>query len=64
MKKKTAALSFLSICVSLAILLMFEIITPPVSGIIFALALLLFGSASRGFRTEHINTNNEDNNAA
>jgi ABC-type dipeptide/oligopeptide/nickel transport system permease subunit len=64
MKKKTAALSFLSICVTLAILLLLEIITPTISGIIFALALLIFGSASRGFRTEQASAKNKDHNAA
>ena len=50
MSRKTAAFSFLGICVVLAILLLIKAITPLVSGIIFAIALVLFGLLSRGFR--------------
>ena len=38
------------ICLVLALLLLARIISSPVSGIIFAIALVLFGSFSRGFR--------------
>jgi hypothetical protein len=50
MSRKTAAFSFLGICVVLAILLLIKAITPLVSGSIFAIALVLFGVFSRGFR--------------
>lgn len=51
MKRKTAALSFLAICLALAILLLTNTISPMVGGILFAIALVLFGVASRGFTT-------------
>ena len=49
MKRRTAGLLFLGICATLAILLLAEIVTPLVSGCIFAVALILFGALSRGF---------------
>jgi uncharacterized membrane protein len=49
MNRKTAALSFLAICLVLVILLLAKTITALVGGIIFALALALFGVISRGF---------------
>ncbi len=50
MNRKTASLSFLGICVVLAILLLIKVITPLVSGSIFAIALVPLGVISRGFR--------------
>ena len=49
MKKKSAGLLFLAICIILAILLLTKTISILVSGIIFALALVILGIASRGF---------------
>ena len=50
MKRKVAIVFFLIVCVILAILLLTQTITIMVSSIIFAIALVLFGSISRGFR--------------
>ena len=50
MNRKLAAPLFLGVCVILAILLFMKAITPLVSGIIFAIALVLFGLFSRGFK--------------
>jgi len=50
MNRKTAAFSFLGICVVLAILLLIRAIPPLVSGSIFAITLVLLGVFSRGFR--------------
>ncbi|HEX7502690.1 MAG TPA: hypothetical protein VF451_04660 [Acidobacteriota bacterium] len=49
MNKKTAGLIFLGICVVLAALLIASAISPILSGIIFAIALVSFGIFSRGF---------------
>lgn len=49
MNRKTASMIFLGICVVLAVLLLLDVITPIVSGSIFAVALVIFGSISRGF---------------
>ena len=49
MKKNTAGLLFLAICIVLAILLLTKTISSIVSGSIFALALIILGSASKGF---------------
>lgn len=50
MNGKIAALLFLAVCVVLATLLAAGIIGPPVSGSIFAIALVLLGGMSGGFR--------------
>jgi hypothetical protein len=50
MYRKLAAFIFIGICVILAILLLIGAITPLVSGIIFAIALVLLGLLSWGFR--------------
>jgi hypothetical protein len=50
MTRKLALSLFLGTCILLAILLITRVITPLVSGIIFAVALVLFGGLSRGFR--------------
>jgi len=49
MNKKTAGLTFLGVCLVLAVLLATEVISPLVSGSIFAIALAFFGILSRGF---------------
>ena len=50
MKAGTAGLFFLAVCVILAVLLILDVITPIVSGAVFAIALVLLGGASGGFR--------------
>jgi hypothetical protein len=52
MTKKTAVFLFMGICVVLAILLLSGSISGLLSGGIFAVALLIFGVLSRGFRKE------------
>jgi hypothetical protein len=49
MNKKTAGLDFLGVCVVLAALLAAKVISPLLSGSIFAIALVGFGILSRGF---------------
>jgi len=49
MNKKMAGLIFLGVCVVLAALLAAKVITPILSGSIFAVALVGFGILSRGF---------------
>jgi hypothetical protein len=53
MDRKLALGLFLAACIILAILLITRLITPLVSGMIFAVALVLFGGLSRGFRKEN-----------
>ena len=50
MKRRTAGFIFLGICVLLAILLLAKVITPLTSSILFAVALVVFGLLSGGFR--------------
>ena len=50
MRAKTAGLIFLGICLALAVLLILDVISFIVAGIIFAAALAGLGLASRGFR--------------
>lgn len=50
MNKKTAGISFLTVCVILAILLLTKVITSTFSAIIFAVVLVVFGVLSKGFR--------------
>jgi Flp pilus assembly protein TadB len=52
MNKKTAGFVFLSICVVLAIFLLAHSITPIIGGALFALALVILGVLSKGFRRE------------
>ncbi|MFH1382143.1 MAG: hypothetical protein ABIH70_04530 [Chloroflexota bacterium] len=47
MKRRTAALVFLGICIVLAILLLTRTIPPLVSGITFAIALVAYGLVAR-----------------
>ncbi|MFH2107952.1 MAG: hypothetical protein ABII93_04720 [Chrysiogenia bacterium] len=49
MNRKTAALSFLSVCLVLAILLVAKAIFPIISASIFAIALVVSGLLSRAF---------------
>jgi len=49
MNKKMAGLTFLGVCVVLAVLLVSKAISPIVSGSIFAVALVGFGISSHGF---------------
>ena len=50
MKGKAAGFLFLGICVILAALLLLKVISPLVSGIVFAVALATLGALSGGFR--------------
>lgn len=50
MKKNIAGLMFLGVCIILAILLITKLISPFVSGSVFAIALVLLGGFSKGFR--------------
>lgn len=52
MKGKAAGLIFLGVCIILAVLLLARIIAPMTSGIIFAVALVVLGGLSRGFRNQ------------
>ena len=49
MKRKTAALAFLVVCLAIAALLLTGVITTITSGIIIAIALVVFGGLSKGF---------------
>ncbi len=49
MDGRVAGLVFLGVCVVLAALLLVRVITPVISGSVFAIALVLFGGVSRGF---------------
>jgi hypothetical protein len=50
MNRRTALLIFLAVCIVLAILLLTTIIKPLLAGIIFAIALVVLGGLSGGFR--------------
>lgn len=50
MKGKIAGFVFLGVCVILAVLLLAGAITPTLSGTVFAIALVLLGGCSGGFR--------------
>jgi hypothetical protein len=50
MRGKTAGMLFLGICIVLAFLLLTRLITPVISGIVFAIALVLLGGITKGFR--------------
>jgi hypothetical protein len=52
MKNRTAGLLFLLVCVVLAILLLTKVIKIFLSGIVFAIALVVIGLLSRGVRKE------------
>ena len=53
MNRKTAIVSFLAVCIALAVLLLTQIVTPVIGSAIFAIALVLFGGLSRGFRANN-----------
>jgi hypothetical protein len=57
MKRRNAVASFLIVCVILAILLLTQIISWIVGVIAFAVALVLFGGLSRGFRGNDASSN-------
>jgi hypothetical protein len=50
MTGKTAGLVFLGVCVILAALLLARVIGPTASGLAFAVALVVLGGLSQGFR--------------
>jgi hypothetical protein len=50
MKRRNAVALFLCVCVILAILLLTQVVSSIVGAIVFAVALVLFGSLSKGFR--------------
>lgn len=50
MRRKIAVASYLAVCVILAVLLLTKTITTVLSGLVFAIALVLFGGLLRGFR--------------
>jgi uncharacterized membrane protein len=50
MKGKLAVILFLLVCITLSILLITRVITPIFSGSIFAIALVLLGGVSQGFK--------------
>jgi hypothetical protein len=50
MRRRYAIILFLAVCLILAILLLTRISTPMISSIIFAIALIVFGILSKGFR--------------
>jgi hypothetical protein len=52
MNKQRAGLLFAGVCIVLAILLLAQWITPLVSGVLFALALVFLGLSSKGFKKE------------
>ena len=52
MNGKTATIIFVGVCIVLAILLLFGVISPLVSGSVFAIALVLLGGISGGFRKQ------------
>ncbi len=52
MNGRTAGLVFLGVCVILALLLLTRSIRPVLSSAIFAIALVVLGVLSRGFRKE------------
>jgi hypothetical protein len=53
MNRRLAGILFLAVCIALALLLLTGTIPFLVSGGIFAVALVLFGGLSRGFRREN-----------
>jgi len=53
MNRKSSSLIFLGVCIILALLLLTHSISSTTSGIIFAIALVLFGILSKGFRGDN-----------
>ncbi len=52
MNGKTAAFIFVVVCIILAILVLFGVISPLMSGSVFAIALIFLGGISGGFRKQ------------
>ena len=52
MSRKSTGVSFLIVCIILAMLLLTHTISSTTSGIIFAIALVLFGVLTKGFRRD------------
>jgi ABC-type sulfate transport system permease subunit len=50
MNRKIAGFSFVGACIIIAILMLTQVVTPIVGGIIFAVALAASGVSSNGFR--------------
>ncbi len=50
MNAKPAVIIFLGVCIVLAVFLLFQVIDPIVSGAIFAVALVVLGGLSKGFK--------------
>ena len=50
MNRKIAGFSFLGACIIIAILLLTQVVTPIAGAIIFAVALVVCGGSSKGFR--------------
>jgi hypothetical protein len=50
MKAKPAIAIFICVCLVLVTLLLFQFISPIVGGTIFAIALVVLGSLSKGFK--------------
>ena len=53
MKRKHALISFLVVCLAIAVLLLTTIISFVVGAIIFAVSLVIFGSLSKAFKNEN-----------
>ncbi len=50
MKARPAVFIFLGVCLILVVFFLFHVITPIVSGAVFAIALVILGGMSKGFR--------------
>ena len=54
MNGKTAGFIFVGVCVVLTVLLLFGVLSLLVSGSVFAIALVLLGGISGGFRKQEL----------
>ena len=52
MNKTTAIVAFISVCVVLAVLLLAGVLTTIAASLVFAVALLVFGSMFQAFRRD------------
>ena len=52
MNKTTAIVAFISVCVVLAVLLLAGVLTTIAASLVFAVALLVFGSMFQAFRLD------------
>jgi hypothetical protein len=50
MKGLTARLLFILMCVALSLLALYRVITPIITGVVFAIGLIVLGVASKGFQ--------------